>query len=223
MKIREATGIIGVLLGIMLVMAGVGFTKTSLVSETFAAAAPGNKTNATNTSSPQAVLQKGATPPASNSSLSNDVKTTTNNNITLGNPFYIEYDKITSKVPVPLRSGATATGIIFSGTGTVKGIGFEDTGRALIIPISKTIVDIDGGLVLKTNVGGGKDNGNATLSFREISHMIAAGTMQGSGAAIFNPNATGKLSFLSNSVAMFTDNGNKDGTNIIKAWEWKYR
>ena len=223
MKIREATGIIGVLLGIMLVMAGVGFTKTSLVNEIFAAAAPGNKTNATNTPSPQAVLQKGATPPAS-TSLTNDVKTTTtNNNITLGNPFYIAYDKITSQVPVPLRSGGTATGVIFSGTGTVKGISFADTGRALIIPISKTIVDIDGGLVLKTNVGGGKDNGNATLSFREISHMIAAGTMQGSGAAIFNPNATGKLSFLSNSVAMFTDNGNKDGTNIIKAWEWKYR
>jgi hypothetical protein len=223
MKIREVTGIIGVLLGIMLVMAGVGFTKTSLVNETFAAAAPGNKTNATNTSSPQAVLQKGATPPASNSS-SNDVKTTTtNNNITLGNPFYIEYDKITSQVPVPLRSGGTATGVIFAGTGTVKGISFSETGRALIIPISKTIVDIDGGLVLKTNVGGGKDNGNATLSFREISHMIAAGTMQGSGAAIFNPNATGKLSFLSNTVAIFTDNGNKDGTNTIKAWEWKYR
>ncbi|HYT44360.1 MAG TPA: hypothetical protein VEP90_18675, partial [Methylomirabilota bacterium] len=93
MKIREATGIIGVLLGIMLVMAGVGFTKTSLVNEIFAATAPGNKTNATNTPSPQAVLQKGATPPASNSSLSNDVKTTTtNNNITLGNPFYIQYD-----------------------------------------------------------------------------------------------------------------------------------
>ena len=223
MKIREATGIIGVLLGIMLVMAGVGFTKTSLVNEIFAATAPGNKTNATNTPSPQAVLQKGATPPAS-TSLTNDIKTTTtNNNITLGNPFYIAYDKITSQVPVPLRSGGTATGVIFSGTGTVKGIGFADTGRALIIPISKTIVDIDGGLVLKTNVGGGKDNGNATLSFREISHMIAAGTMQGSGAAIFNPNATGKLSFLSNTVAMFTDNGNKDGTNIIKAWEWKYR
>src|SRR6266702_6120304 len=222
MKIRKAMGIIGVLFGTMLVMAGVGFTKTSLVNETFAAAT-GNKTNATNIPSPQAVLQKGATPPVSNSSLSNDVKTTTtNNNITLGNPFYIQYDKITSQVPVPLRSGGTATGVIFSGTGTVKGIGFADTGRALIIPISKTIVDIDGGLVLKTNVGGGKDNGNATLSFREISHMIAAGTTQGSGAAIFNPNATGKLSFLSNSVAMFTDNGNKDGTNIIKAWEWKY-
>jgi hypothetical protein len=220
MKIRKAMGIIGVLFGTMLVMAGVGFTKTSLVNETFAAAAQGNKTNATNTPIPQAVLQKAATPPASNSSLSNDVKaTTTNNNITLGNPFYIEYDKTTSQVPVPLRSGGNATGVTFSSTGTVKGIGFVATGRALVIPISRTIVDIEGGLVIKANDG----DGNATLSIREISHTTAAGLMQGSGAAIFNPNATGKLSFLSNTVAMFTANDNKDGTTTIKAWEWKYR
>jgi len=56
----------------------------------------------------------------------------------------------------------------------------------------------------------------------EIGNMTAAGTLQGSGAAIFNPNATGKLSFLSNKV-MSTNNGNKDGTSIIKGWEWKYR
>jgi hypothetical protein len=207
----------------MLVMGGVGFTKSSLVNEAFAVAAPGNTTNATKAPNPQAVIQKGGTAPASSSSSSNDVKTTTtNNNITLGNPFYIQYDKITNQVPVPLRSGGTATGVIFSGNGTVKGIGFTDAGRALIIPISKTIVDIDGGLVIKAN-DGGKDNGNATLSFREISNMTSPGTMQGSGAAIFNPNATGKLSFLSNTVAMFTGNGNKDGTNIVKAWEWKYK
>ena len=80
----ETMTIIGMLFGTMLLLAGVGFTKTSLVNETFAAA-PGNKMNSTNTPSPQAVLQKVATPPVSNSSLSNDVKTTTtNNNITLG-------------------------------------------------------------------------------------------------------------------------------------------
>ena len=180
MKIRKAMGIIGVLFGIILVMAGVGFTKTSLVNETFAAAAPGNKTNATNTPIPQAVLQKGATPPVSNSSLSNDVKTTTtNNNITLGNPFYIAYDKATSQVPVPLRSGGNATEVIYSRTGTVKGIGFVGTGRALVIPISKTIVDINGGVVIKANDGGG----NATLSVRVIGHMNATGLMQGSGGS----------------------------------------
>jgi hypothetical protein len=210
MKIRKAMGIIGVLFGTMLVMAGVVFTKTSLVNETFAAAAPGNKTNATNTLIPQ----------AESSFLKHDVKTTTtNNNITLGNPFYIAYDKATSQVPVPLRSGGNATEVIYSSTGTVKGIGFVGTGRALVIPISRTIVDINGGVVIKANDGGG----NATLSVRVIGHMNASGLMQGGGAAIFNPNATGKLSFLSNKVAMFTDNDNKDGTTTFKAWEWKSR
>ncbi|MDP9289331.1 MAG: hypothetical protein M3P08_14205 [Thermoproteota archaeon] len=217
MKTRETTIIIGVLFGTMLVMSGVGLTNTILVNETFAAAAPGNMTNATNTMNPQAVVQKGAT------SSSNDVKTTiTNNNITLGNPFYIEYDKITSTVP-GIPGGGHATGVTFSGNGIVKGIGFTDTGRALIIPISKTIVGIFGGLAIKANDGGGNANGNATLSFREVVHMTPAGTMQGSGAAIFNANATRNLSFLSNTVAMFTNTGNKDGTDTIKAWEWKYR
>ena len=93
----------------------------------------------------------------------------------------------------------------------------------MIIPISKTIVHVEGVLAIKANDGGGKGNGNSTLTFGEVSNMTPAGTMQGSGAAIFNANATGNLSFLSNTVAMFTDNGNKDGTNIIKAWEWKYK
>jgi len=219
MKIRETTTIIGVLFGTMLVMSGVGLTNAILVNETFAATTPGNMTNTTNTTNPQAAVQKGTT-----SSRSNDVTTTTNNNITLGNPFYIEYDKITSTVPgIPLNGGGHATGVTFSGNGTVKGIGFTETGRALIIPISKTIVGIFGGLAIKANDGGGNANGNATLSFREVVHMTPAGTMQGSGAAIFNANATRNLSFLSNTVAMFTDTGNKGGTDTIKAWEWKYR
>ena len=185
-------------------MGGVGFTKYSLVNETFAVSAPGNTTAA-----------------SSSSSSSNDVKTTTTaNNITLGNPFYIEFDKITSHIPLTLRSGGTATGIIFSGNGTVKGISFTDTGRALVIPVSKTIEHIEGVLIIKASDGVGKANGNATLTFGEVSQMTPAGTMQGSGAAIVNANATGNLSFLSNKVSMFTYKGNKDGTNMIKAWDW---
>jgi hypothetical protein len=53
--------------------------------------------------------------------------------------------------------------------------------------------------------------------------MTPSGTLQGSGAAIFNANATGKLSSLSNTVAMFTDYSSKNGNDIFKAWEWKYR
>lgn len=213
MKIRETTAIIGVLFGTMFAMSEIGLTNTILVNKIFAATAPGNMTNATNSMNPQAAFQKGP--------LSKDITiTTTNNNITLRNPFYIEYDKIRSQVPgIPLNGGGHATGVTFSGNGTVKGIGFTDTGRALLIPISKTTADIFGGVAVKANNGGG----NTTLSFREIVNITPAGTMQGNGAAIFNSNATRNLSFLSNKVAMFTDTGNKGGTDTIKAWEWKYR
>src|SRR2546427_12751616 len=115
---RKTTAIIGFLFGTILVMSGVGLMSIILVNERFAAAASGNMTNATNSTNPQAAVQKGPT-------LSNDVRTTTtNNNITLGNPFYIEHDKITSQAPVSLKGGGHAARIIFSGNGTVKGIGF---------------------------------------------------------------------------------------------------
>jgi hypothetical protein len=177
---------------------------STIASNSSAPMSQGNKTNL------QAGFQKGNAPTVS----------TSNNNITLGTPFYIESNKITSQVPVPLRSGGNATGIIFNGNGTVQGIGFNEIGRALIIPISPKIANIEGGLLLKSTDGSNKSNGNATLSFREIGHLTASG-VQGSGAAIFNPNATGNLSFLSNKVAMFTHNGNRNGTNMVKAWEWK--
>lgn len=57
------------------------------------------------------LFKKGA---AASTSSSNLVKTTTtNNNITLGIPFYIEYDKITSRVPVLLNGGAHAIEVTF--------------------------------------------------------------------------------------------------------------
>lgn len=198
MKTKEIT-IVAILFGIMLVMVAAGFSKSN--------------------SNLQAEPQTGTTSTVSASN-SNANSTATSNYITLGNPFYIESNKITDRVPVPLRSGGNATGIIFNGNGTVQGIGFKEIGRALIIPISSKIADIEGDLLLKSNDGSNKSNGNAALSFREIGHLTASG-VQGSGAAIFNPNATGNLSFLSNKVALFTHNGNREGTNMIKAWEWK--
>lgn len=157
---------------------------------------------------------------AISTSSADDVKTTTtNNNITLGNPFYIEYDKITSQRPVVIQGGLHAFGVTFSGNGTVKGISFAQIGgRALIIPISKDTADIIGNGVITANDG----NGNSTFGFREISHANAAdGTMRGSGATVFNANATGKMAFLSNTVAIFKEVQNKDGGAVIRAWEWK--
>lgn len=218
MKINEI-GIVGILLETILMTAAGGFAGSNLINIALGATAQGNKTSATNLTNVQTPFPKGNSL-ASMISNKNMQTTMTSNNITLGNPFYIEYDKIITLVLVPLTGGENATGVTFMGNGVVRGIGFTAIGRALVIPISNKVADIEGGLFLKSNDSTSNGNGNATLSFREISHMTATG-MQGSGAAIFNPNATRNLSFLSNMVAIFIHNSNKDGTNVVKAWEWK--
>jgi hypothetical protein len=55
------------------------------------------------------------------------------NPLTLGNPYFVEYDKTTSQKPTVIN-GTHATEITFSGHGTAKDINFTDNGNALIIP-----------------------------------------------------------------------------------------
>lgn len=188
-----------------------------------------NSNNLTNTTSKtiQTILEKEAAKIIQPSS-SNDIQTTTTKNtIALENPFYIEYIKAIRQQPLLYR-GLHAIGVIFIGKGTVNGTTFiQPVGQAIIIPLSKGIADIGGGGLIKANNG---KVGNATFSFREIgrynpstqpSQVAGNQSMQGTGAAIFNANATGNLSFLSNTVVMFKAEGNPSGGSIIKGWEWK--
>jgi hypothetical protein len=175
------------------------------------------------TTTKQAIQQKEEKPTVSLvASIAADANPATpNNNISLGDPFYIEHGKITSQMPVVVQGKIHAYSIKFSGNGTAKGISFTQLGgRALIIPISKNIADIFGNEIINANED---SKSNATVTFRQISHINAtAQTIIGNGAMIFNSNATGKMAFLANTVAMFKqiDNGKND-TYIIRAWEWK--
>ena len=60
------------------------------------------------------------------------------------------------------------------------------------------------------------------LDPEEIGHSDANGIVTATGAAFFDVNATGK--FLGNIVAVYKDiiYNNKDGTDKIVAWEWKW-
>jgi hypothetical protein len=207
----------------------IGFSSSHLNFVGSASAASLNSTNATNSaqSSMQAALQSEAMKINSNSS--NDVQlTTTKNAVTLGNPFYIEYVKTVSQQPLVLNTGLRAIGIIFIGKGTVNGTNFVQTeGKALIIPLSRGIADVVGGGLIKATPG---NSGNATYNFRETANYNLSGQSSqpmgnpirhGIGAAIFNSNATGSLSFMSNKVIMFKDEGNPSGVSTIRGWDWK--
>jgi hypothetical protein len=50
--------------------------------------------------------------------------------LTLGNPYFVEYDKTASQKPTVINGTTHATEIIFSGHGTAKDINFTDNGNA---------------------------------------------------------------------------------------------
>jgi len=206
---------------------GLGPSQMNFIKITYAASSNDTNANKTTSTALEATLQSEAMKIKSQSS--NDIHiTTTNNNVTLGNPFYIEYVKTIRQQPLVLNTGLHAIGIIFIGKGTVNGTNFIQTeGKALIIPLNQGVADVVGGGLIKAPPG---KLGNATFNFRETanyspptqaSNMTGTSTRHGTGAAIFNSNATGSLSFLSNKVVMFKDEGNSSGVSTIKGWEWK--
>ena len=137
--------------------------------------------------------------------------------LTLGNPYYIEYDKTTSQKAVIINGTTHATEITFSGHGMAKDINFTDNGNGLIIPR-----DTKGSAVLlQGNINLTTTNGDkASLDFKELGHVDANGMVKANGAAFFDPNATGKLAYLSNTVSIYTDEVDKTGNGKVLAWEW---
>lgn len=70
--------------------------------------------------------------------------------------------------------------------------------------------------LLKVKDGAMKtSSGEASFTFHEI-----GGTITATGAAFFDANATGKLAFLDNVVAVYIDQIYKNGTDKITAWKW---
>jgi hypothetical protein len=149
--------------------------------------------------------------------LSSDAANFTNtiNPLTLGNPYFVEYDKTTSQKPVAINATTNATEITFSGHGTAKDINFTDNGNGLIISRGGSAVLLQG----KDNlVSSGGDK--ASLNFMELGHVDANGMVKANGAAFYDANATGKLAYLSNTVSIYTDEVDKHDNGKVLAWEW---
>jgi hypothetical protein len=137
--------------------------------------------------------------------------------ITIGEPFYKQNDKPSSQKAVVVN-GINASEISFSGTGTANGINFRDTGKALIMPRVGGATYVQGNVVITANNSSEK----ASYSFKEIGHSSSPdGTIKSTGAAFFGSNATGKLAFLNNLVAIYHNQIDKAGNSVLTAWKWK--
>ena len=147
----------------------------------------------------------------------NTTNTTTTLPLSLGNPYYVEYDKTTSQKAVVINGTTHATQITFSGHGMAKDVNFTDNGKGLIIPR-----DTKGSAVLlQGNVNLISSSGDkVSLDIKELGHMDPNGAIKANGAAFFDANATGRLSYLSNTVSIYTDQVDKTGNGKVLAWEW---
>jgi hypothetical protein len=145
------------------------------------------------------------------------ITTTTTLPLSLGNPYYVEYDKTTSQKAVVINGTTHATQITFSGHGMAKDVNFTDNGKGLIIPR-----DTKGSAVLlQGNVNLISSSGDkASLDIKELGHMDPNGAIKANGAAFFDANATGRLSYLSNTISIYTDQVDKTGNGKVLAWEW---
>src|ERR687886_99314 len=62
----------------------------------------------------------------------------------------------------------------------------------------------------------------ASYSFQEIGQSSSpGGIIKANGAAFFGSNATGKLAFLNNVVAVYHNQIDKAGNSTLTAWKWK--
>jgi hypothetical protein len=61
----------------------------------------------------------------------------------------------------------------------------------------------------------------ASYDFQAIGNYVSDNTYESRGVAIFDDVATGKLSFLGNSVAIYKVRVDPDGNGSFLMWHWK--
>lgn len=66
-----------------------------------------------------------------------------------------------------------------------------------------------------------RDGDMASANPKGIGRFTGPGAISYRGCALYNANATGKLSFLSNAVLVFDVEIDASDNMTIKAWEWK--
>ena len=134
--------------------------------------------------------------------------TRANTTLNLGSPVFIEHYNIISSKKT-MVNGTEATEVSILGNGTISGINITSTGKALVIPRSNGVPYIEGAADFKTTDNG--NSGKATYVFQAIGDY---------GAAFFNANATGNLSFLNNKVGIYKVDRIEGGDDIFTMWNW---
>jgi hypothetical protein len=134
--------------------------------------------------------------------------------VQLGAPFYEEH--YTAELGMPAASNESFTGT-FTGEGMLNGnLSVSAEGNLTGTFSDNDTVFYQGDAKFVT-----ENEDAAVYSFDAFTNYDPDGTSEGNGIAIFDEVATGELSFLSNTLAVYKNHVDSNGNGTFLMWQWK--
>jgi hypothetical protein len=135
--------------------------------------------------------------------------------VDLGSPFYVQHYQELVEKPQPKDMISTGN---FTGKGILNGnLSVSAIGKTTEILRNNDTVYIQGNAKYFTD----SSMDVATYNFQAIGNYGSDSTFESRGAAVFDEDAPGKLSFLGNSVAIYKDRVDTNGNGTFLMWKWK--
>ena len=157
---------------------------------------------------------------ATSNNINNNNSTTSSTDyeaIDLGDPFYVEHYQTDVEKPRAANMSITDN---FTGNGIInETLPISVQGNATKTFINNETYYIQGTSKYETDSGGG--SGVAFYNYTAIDTYNPDGTFKSIGAAVFDDGATGELSSLSNTVAIYKDRVDSNGNGTFLMWHWK--
>lgn len=145
----------------------------------------------------------------------NTTQSSDNDAIDLGNPFFEEHYQTVVEKPDKTNMSITES---FTGNGVINGtLAIRIEGNATETLRNNDTSYLQGTAKFVTDGG----DGVALYNFQAIGKYNQDGTFESRGSAVFNDGATGELSPLSNTVAIYSDRADTNGNGTFLMWHWK--
>jgi hypothetical protein len=134
--------------------------------------------------------------------------------VQLGAPFYVQNYKANLGKPQPSNESVSGN---FTGQGILNG----NLSISAEVNFTRTFRDNDTAFLQGDTKLLAENEDTAMYSYDAFTNYNQDGTSEGRGAAVFDDGATGDLSFLSNSLAIYKNRVDSSGNGTFLMWLWK--
>lgn len=134
--------------------------------------------------------------------------------VQLGAPFYVQHYKANLVKPEPSWESIAGN---FTGQGILNG----NLSVTAEVNFTRTFRDNDTAFLQGDTKFVAENKDTATYSYDAFTNYNQDGTSEGRGAAVFDDGATGDLSFLSNTLAIYKNRVDSSGNGTFLMWLWK--